>query len=224
MSKLTRQQQSSFLMSSVLDYSCVIETSENKFLMYTLKQTSDSPFSVQISNVGEKLTIPIIQLTLGETGISVKKLVDDTVGDKLPDKYIYLKDGVYVASHSMAIESSALPFFLESALNAAKKNMVSMQWVFMSLLCTRLNVEYTKLTAKASIQPFTTSDIAYCYASSIELAQQHNLPTPVIDMLKADFAQLPSDVTAPYKLIDVDAVTVSEPITKKSNGKTATTK
>lgn len=233
MSKLTRQQQSSFLMSEVLDYSCVIEATEGKYLMYSLKQTSSNPFSVQISNVGEKTNKPIVQLTLMEDSVKVKKLVDDSTGDKLPDKYVFLKDGLHIASHSMAIEAIALPYFLETAIQASQKNLVAVQWLFMSLLCTRLQVEYTSTNEKATTKPFTVTDIAWSFANCIDLAIQHNLPTPIVDMLKADFAQVPEDVRAPFeKVLNTIAVETKElpsdapvePTTVKSNGKVATTK
>lgn len=203
--KLTRQQQSSYLMSEVLDYSCVIETQEGKYLMYSLKQISSNPFSVSIINVGEKTSKAIISITLVDNSIKVKKLVSDEEGNKLPDKYVFMKDGLHIASHTQVIESVVLPYFMDTALVAASKNMVAVQWLFISLLCMRLDIQHTSLSDKSTVKPFTLSDIAFATSSTLELAKKHLFPKPIVEMLEADFLKLPEDVRTLF--VTQDAVT-----------------
>lgn len=188
-----------------------IETSKGKYLLYRLFQTSSNPYSVTIQNVGEKTSKSVISLTLMEDSIKVEKLVLGEKADKLPNKYVFKKNGLHLTSHSQVIESIVLPYFLNTALIPGTKNLIAAQWLFISLLCTRLEIQHTSLSDKSTVKPFNMSDMAFALSGCVELAEKHQFPSPIVDMLKADFAQLPEDIRKPFeKAIDVSIVQLKE--------------
>jgi hypothetical protein len=166
-----------------------------------LLQTSDNPYTVTLQNLGEKKTRNIINLRMTNDAIKIGNLLSSEAKDALPDKYVFKHNGLLMGTHRQVIKAVVLPYFLDTALVAVSKNKVAVQWLFVSILASRLasrlDVPHTWLNSKffttsdIIAYPFTTSDIAYTYAECIRLCTQNDFPRAVIDLLQNDFMQLP---------------------------------
>ena len=199
--KLTTQQRCSYLMSGILDDTYTIEAKEGKYLTYSLIQISKNPYSMTIQNVGEKKTKPIISITLMSDSIKVTKIVNSEDADKVPKKYVFKHNGLLINTHSRAIESIVLPYFIVHAPVAILENRVTLQWLFVATLVARLDVCNTSLTEKTSISKFTESDIAYCLSKCIEIMSSYDFPQAIIQMFVDEFMQFKPEVRKPFEFI-----------------------